>query len=247
MNKTEQIKSYSKQLRLPAITNSIDEMLMEAQKHKPGFTDYTLELLEKEIDHRSANDLNRRMKLAGLPINHDLQCYDYGFDNGLEKQQLNQLKECIWLEQNYNLVFMGPSGTGKTYLSAGLCHQAVQMGYKAYFTTMHQIMQTLKLKAITRSAKTQFNRWLKAHLLVIDDIMLFPVEQPIAVEFFHLINHLFEQASFIITTNKEPRQWAKQLNDEVLATALLDRLLYRCQVIHLKGKSYRLINRKTIF
>ena len=88
---------------------------------------------------------------------------------------------------------------------------------------------------------------MKANLIVIDDIMLFPLEKPTAVALFNFINQLYEKTSFIITTNKSPQQWAKMLDDEVLATALLDRLLYRCEVINLSGKSYRLKNRKTLF
>jgi len=88
---------------------------------------------------------------------------------------------------------------------------------------------------------------LKADLLVIDDIMMFPVDKETAVGLFQLINQLHERTSFIITTNKNPKQWAEMLEDEVLATALLDRLLYKCEIIKLSGKSYRLENRKTIF
>lgn len=103
------------------------------------------------------------------------------------------------------------------------------------------------MKEMTSSAMNAYNRLLKAHLIAIDDIMLFPVKKHEAVAFFNLINHLHEQTSVIITTNKSPKQWAETLEDEVLATALLDRLLYRCEVIKLEGKSYRMENRKTIF
>ena len=77
--------------------------------------------------------------------------------------------------------------------------------------------------------------------------MLMPVSKPDAAKLFGFINMLFEKTSFIITTNKSPQQWVEMLDDEVLATALLDRLLFKCQVIPLEGKSYRLINRKSIF
>lgn len=88
---------------------------------------------------------------------------------------------------------------------------------------------------------------MKSHLLVIDDIMMFPVSQEDAVSFFNLINDLHDKASLIITTNKSPKQWAEVLKDTVLTTALLDRILYRCEVIKLEADSYRMKNRKTIF
>ena len=90
-------------------------------------------------------------------------------------------------------------------------------------------------------------RLLNGDLIVIDDIMLFPVQANLAVAFFNLINQLYEKTCFIITTNKKAADWAKMLDDEVLATALLDRLLFRSDVISLTGKSYRLTNRKSFF
>jgi DNA replication protein DnaC len=142
---------------------------------------------------------------------------------------------------------MGPSGTGKTYIAAGLVCDAVKAGHKAYFITMEELITVLKMKEMTSAALNTYNRLLKAHLVAIDDIMLFPVRKHEAVAFFNLINHLHEMTSVIVTTNKSPQQWAEMLDDEVLATALLDRLLFRCEVVKLEGKSYRMENRKTIF
>ena len=103
------------------------------------------------------------------------------------------------------------------------------------------------MKEYTRSALADYKRLIKANLIVIDDIMLFPLDKPTAVNLFNFINQLFEKTAFIITTNHAPKQWSQLLDDEVLATALLDRLIYRCEVINLSGKSYRMKNRKTIF
>jgi DNA replication protein DnaC len=136
---------------------------------------------------------------------------------------------------------------GKTFLAAGLCADAIDKGYRAYFRTMEDIVNMLKMKDFARSSMAEYKRLAKANLIVIDDIMLFPVEKNHAVNLFNFINQTYENTSFIITTNKMPAEWAKMLDDEVLATALLDRLLFRCEVISLSGKSYRMENRKTIF
>ena len=143
---------------------------------------------------------------------------------------------------------MGPSGAVKTYIAAGLCFDAVEQGYRAYFKSMEELINVLRLKEVTRSAETEYKRIMKAHLLVIDDIMMFPVNQQDAVNFFNLINELHDRASLIITTNKSPKQWTEVLKDTVLTTAILDRILYRCEVIKLEvPESYRMKNRKTIF
>jgi len=247
MEQIKQIKQYADILRLTQLKNAPEKILHQAQIDKPTYIQFTHNMLESEVQTRQKNDFERRLKLSHLPISHNLEHWDYNFSAGINKQQINQLCELLWLEQNYNIILMGPSGTGKTYLASGLVYQAVKSGYRAYFTPMEDIISILKMKEMTSSALGAYNRLLKAHLIAIDDIMLFPIKKTEAVSFFNLINHLHGQSSLIITTNKSPKQWAETLEDEVLATALLDRLLYRCEVIKLHGSSYRMENRKTIF
>jgi DNA replication protein DnaC len=246
-NKTQAIKQYCHTLKLGNIAQTIEAILLEAEKQCPSYVDFATNFLHAEVSYRQARDAEKRQKVAHLPLSFDLEVYDFSFANGLDKTQLNQLRELNWLEQNFNILLMGPSGTGKTYLAAGLCFDAVKNGYRAYFKTMDEIINILKMKDITRSATAEYKRIYRAHLLVIDDIMLMPVSKNEAVAFFNLINQMYERTSFIITTNKSPKEWAQVLNDEVLATALLDRLLYKCEIIKLDGNSYRMKNRKTIF
>jgi len=247
MQQINQIKQYAEILRLTTLKNSPQELIHQAQIDKPTYIEYTHSLLEREVLQRQKTDYQRRLKMAHLPVNHDLETYDFNYAAGITKPELKQLRELLWLEQNFNIVLMGPSGTGKTFLASGLVYQAVKSGYRAYFVTMEDIVSILKMKEITSSALVSYNRLLKAHLIAIDDIMLLPLKKPEAIGFFNLINHLHGQTSMIITTNKSPKQWAETLEDEVLATALLDRLLYRCEVIKLSGNSYRMENRQTIF
>ena len=247
MSKTETIKSQCKQLKLSAIADNLDDMVRNAQDNQVTFLDFVNMLMQQEINHRMEKDRQRRQKNARLPLEFNLDLYDHSFSNGICKQQLAQLRELSWLEQNFNIVLMGPSGTGKTYIAAGLCFDAVEQGYMAYFKSMEDLIGILRKKDITRTAAAEYKRILKSHLLVIDDIMMFPVNHEDAVTFFNLINELHDKTSLIITTNKSPKQWTEVLKDTVLTTALLDRILYRCEVIKLEGNSYRMENRQTIF
>lgn len=247
MDHKQQITAYCRQFRTAGISNGLDALIKEAESASCGFMEFTLRLLQAEAEHRHQNDVQRRRKAAQLPRSSDLNNYEESFENGMNKTRLNQLRELNWLDQGYNLMLMGPSGTGKTFIAAGLCADAVEKGYKAYFRTMEELINMLKMKDITRTAMADYKRLSKANLIVVDDIMLFPVEKNQAVALFNFINQLYEHTSFIITTNKMPADWAKMLDDEVLATALLDRLLYRCEIINLTGKSYRMKNRKTFF
>ena len=244
---TKQIEQYAGTLRLTLLKNTAQSIIHQAQTDKPSYLEYTHDLLKREILQRQKTDYERRLKMAQIPSNHNLDDYDFNFSSGISKPELKQLRELLWLEQNYNIILMGSSGTGKTFLAAGLVYESVKMGYKSYFLTMEELVTVLKLKEITSSALSKYNRILKAHLIAIDDIMMFPMKKHEAVAFFNFINHLHERSSVIITTNKSPKQWAETLDDEVLATALLDRILYRCEVLKLAGASYRMENRKTIF
>lgn len=246
-SKTQIIMDYASQLRLTGINEHLEALIRRATDEKSSYTDFSLDLFKTEINLRQKRDLERRIKVAKLPVNADLDQYDHAFTNGLSKEQLNQLRECTWLEQNYNIVLMGPSGVGKTYIAGGLCLDALEKGYKAYFRTMEQIVEVIKMKDITRSALTEYRKLMNAHMVVIDDIMMFTLDKQQAVGLFQFVNHLHEKASFIVTTNKSPEEWVKMLDDEVIATALLDRILYRCEVVSLSGTSYRLKNRKAIF
>lgn len=247
MTKTDTVKAHCKQLRLPVIANKLDEMVMNAQNNQVTYLDFIESLFKQEINHRMERDRQTRKKQARLPLCYNLDLYDYSFSNGIGKQQLAQLRELSWLEQNFNIILMGPSGTGKTYIAAGLCFDAVEQGYRAYFKSMEDLIRVLRMKDVTRTAAAEYKRIMKAHLLVIDDIMMFPISQQDAVTFFNLINDLHEKASLIITTNKSPKQWVDVLKDTVLTTAILDRILYRCEVVKLEGNSFRMENRKTIF
>jgi DNA replication protein DnaC len=247
MEKKQLIIDYCHRFRLSGIASGLDPVITEAETEQMSYIDYTLKFLATEASHREERDLERRAKAARLPMSHNLDNYDFTVDNGLTKTQLNQLRELNWIEQLFNIVLMGPSGTGKTFIAAGLCNDAIRHGLKAYFRTMDDISHMLKMKDITRSAAADYKRLEKAHIIVIDDIMMFPLEKGTAVSLFNFINKLYENTSFIITTNKAPKQWAQMLDDEVLASALLDRLLFRCEVINLSGMGYRMKNRKTIF
>jgi len=247
MTKSEIIKQQCKTLKLAALSANLDTIVLQAEKEHFSYLDLINALMDSELEHRREKDRERRTKQARLPLSYNLDLYDTSFPNGLETKRFKQLRELTWLEQGYNLVLMGPSGTSKTYLAAGLCFDAIEKGYRAYFKTMEDLVKVLKMKDITRSANAQYKRIMKAHLLAIDDIMMFPVTRQDAVAFFNLVNELHNKTSLIITTNKSPKQWADLLDDTVLATALLDRILFRCEIIKLEGESYRLKHRKTFF
>jgi DNA replication protein DnaC len=242
-----QIRRQATRLRLSSVGGNLVSLLEEAQTSSPSYDEFLFRIFGYEVRERDNKQEQLRMKLAKLPMNHDLDNYDYTFSTGLNPTQLKQLRELNWIEQSYNVMLSGPSGTGKTYISAGLGYDAIRRGYKVYFRNMNDILATLRLKDVTLTSAKEYKRLCEAQLIIIDDVMALAVNKEDGNRFFVFINQIYESTSFVITTNKSPAEWAKSLDDETLATALLDRLLYKCQLIPLQGKSYRMQNRKTIF
>jgi len=243
----ELIQEYARKLRLSYMSANLPELIFKAQEDKPTYLDFINQIFCAEIQHRDQKDYQRRFKAAKLPLKYDLDAFDFKSSNGITVQQLKELRDLIWLENCYNIVLMGPPGTGKTFIASGLIYEAIKNGKKAYVYTMEDLINILKVKELSSITMGKYKKIIQADLIAIDDIMTIPLQKNEAVAFFNFINTLHEKIPIIITTNKAPTEWAKTLDDEVLATALLDRLLYRCEVIKLQGTSYRIENRKTIF
>ncbi len=247
MTTAEKIKAYCTRLRLYQVPRIFEHECHIARERELTHSEFLCSLLEREVNSRDEKDLLKRLKAANLPSRHDLCEFDFNYSHSLSQSRMRELRELTWMEQAFNIILMGPSGTGKTYIASGLVHDAVRAGFRASVMTMEDLVSVLRLKDLTPTCMAAYNRLLKLHLLAIDDIMMFPLKKEEATAFFNLINALHERTSIIVTTNKSPTEWAERLDDEVLAAAILDRLMYRCQIVKLTGESYRMCNRKTIF
>ena len=165
-----EIKQLCSKFMLTGMAAQLETTVAEAEKQGFGFMEFTLTLLTSEVNHRQSKDEAKRLKSAGLPRSTDLGQYD-AEKNGLKKERLAQLRELNWMDQLFNMVLMGPSGTGKTFLASGLCRDAVKAGYKAYFRSMEDLVNTLKTKDFVKSQMMEYNRLLKANMIVLDDII----------------------------------------------------------------------------
>lgn len=242
---TDRLSYLAHELRLCNFSKKCGAVIHKAQIERPSYIDFLTEVFSNELADREAYKRTRSRALAQLPKDCDLDKFDFNHPSGITRPQMHDLRELVWLDQIYNILLMGPCGTGKTYIAAGLVNDAVNKGYKAIFTTMEDLISTIRLRELSPSAMAKYNRITKVQLLAIDDIMLFPIQKDEAVGFFNLINTLHEQTSIIVTTNKSPSEWAETMQDPALAAAILDRLLFRCDVIKLEGNSYRMEHRKS--
>jgi DNA replication protein DnaC len=234
-------------LRLSETANHLPAIIREAEQKDLSFTQFLLDVVTYEQSRREEKQLEKRFKWATFPFYSTVDEYDLKEQKSLSSKKLNQLKDLTWIEQLYNIIFLGPPGVGKTHLSIGLGIEALNQGYKVIFTTMGDLIHVLKTEEITRKSKTRMKRIREADLVIIDDLMFMAMDKQEANMFFHLINNLYNQTSIILTSNKGPKEWGELLGDQAITTAILDRILHRVEIIHLNEDSWRMKHRKTIF
>lgn len=245
MDKIQTIKADAAILSLANTRDNLESIINEAEKNELSYTAFVENILKEEIKYRQNKAKERRIKEAGFPYPKYLKDFDLSFCRSINKKQFNQLAELTWIDGLYNLIFSGPPGVGKTHLAIALGYHACEEGYKVSYSTMHSLMRCITTEEIDRRSRSKMNRIRKSNLLIVDEVGYLPVTSTEGNLFFQLISELQEQTSIVITTNKGFEAWAEFLDDAALATAILDRLSYRCDRIQMSGKSYRLENRKS--
>jgi len=159
---------------------------------------------------------------------------------------VSNLLDFHWLDRHENLLFFGPPGLGKTHLAISIGHEAITKGYTVVFERMSNLIRILRLAPVQRTADYRLKKIMKSNMFIIDEIGYTPIERKDANLFFNIISELHEESSIVITSNKSFEHWAEMMGDEVMTTALLDRLLHRAKTFNLSGKSYRLIKEKEV-
>lgn len=241
MSNYEKCTVIMNSINLKGMIQAFDEV---SKKKDLSNHSFLKELLTSEIEYRKERKLQRNMSGAHFPIVKELESFDLSRVKGLSKTQLNNISELQWIDKQENILFFGPPGLGKTHLAIALGLKAVQAGYTVCFERITSLVKLLKTMDIQRSSTFRLNRIMKSSLLIIDEIGYTPIDRKEANLFFSLVSELYERTSIIITSNKGFDDWAEMMGDEVMTTALLDRLLHHAEVFSLTGDSYRIKSKK---
>jgi len=231
-------------LKLKGIWANLEEELNEAEGEKVSYLTFLISLLKREITDRTERRLKRNMATAHFPVIKSFEGFEFGRVKGITKTDVSKLLDFRWIDNHDNLLFFGPPGIGKTRLSIAFGVKAIEAGYTVCFERIVNLIELIKRTQIQRTAGFRINRILKADLVIIDEIGYTPIERKEANKFFNLISELYERTSIIITSNKSFDSWAEMMGDEVMTSALLDRLLHHAKVFNLDGESYRIQSRR---
>ncbi|MFD1708418.1 IS21-like element helper ATPase IstB [Siminovitchia sediminis] len=243
----EDLQKQFQRLRMAETSKVLPTFLRKAESQTWTYQEFLRELLSYEEKRREEKMIEKHLKWAKFPYQKSLDEFDLKELPTLSERQLRQLQELSWLEESFNLIFLGPPGVGKTHIAIGLGLEAINRGYRVSFISMGELVPLLKSEEYLRKSQLQLKRIRGADLVIIDDLMYMAMDQNEANLFFHLINYLYERSSIILTSNKGPEEWGELLGDQGITTAILDRLLHRSEVLHFDGASHRIKYRETLF
>ncbi len=222
------------------IIDSVNELAMEEE---PGYIDFLAYLVEHEIKMRDEAQRLKNMKRAKFPQLKTLDEFDYSFQNSINQQSIRDLASLDFMHAKENVVFLGPSGVGKTHLAIGLGVAAVNAGYKVRFYTFTELVEDLYASLANSSFNKRIDTILKNHLIILDELGYVSMDETASDHIFQFIARAYEQRSLIVTSNLNFAEWGTLFANASTAAATLDRLLHHAHVFNMKGDSYRMRNR----
>jgi DNA replication protein DnaC len=244
MTPIERIQTSLQSLGLKAIEARLENLLEQAAKKEPSYADFLDELLACEVDARRTRYLRARLQLAHLPFVKNFDQFEFGFQPSIDERQIRELRTLRFIHEASNVIFLGPPGVGKTHLSVSLAEAAIQAGFGAYFMTAHDLVHDLGRAYREGRLDRRMRVYLAPKVLIIDEMGYLPLDDLGATIFFQLVSARYERGSIILTSNKSYGDWDSIFGDQIIATAILDRLLHHSTTINIRGESYRLKDRR---
>jgi DNA replication protein DnaC len=219
----------------------LPELVEQATREQLSPLSFLELVLTGELDRKDERRTTTMLKLSGLPSGKTLEDFDWSFQPRVDRRQIDTLATCSFIREKTNVLFLGPPGVGKSHLAAALGVKAIKNGFSVTHFVLDDLMHVLRADAAVPPARLRAKRYFNSALLIIDEVGFRPLDRAEANLFFRLVSARYERGSIVLTSNKHVRDWpAVFADDEILTTAILDRLLHHVQVLHIDGRSYRL-------
>jgi DNA replication protein DnaC len=240
---TAELAFLTRALKAPTLRNSIARLAERARAESWTHEEFLAACLQREVAAREAHGGEGRIRAARFPARKSLEEFDFDHARGLKRDLIAHLGTLDFVTARDNVVFLGPPGTGKTHLAIGLSMRACQAGHRVAFATAAQWVNLLADAHTSGHLQAELTRLGRYPLLVVDEVGYIPFEAEAANLFFQLVSARYERASLIVTSNKPFGRWGEVFGDDVVAAAMIDRLVHHATVVALKGDSYRLKDR----
>jgi len=239
-----ELKSKLRDLKLAGAVKSIENRNEYAQENKISYIEFLELIIEDEYANRMANSYQKRFSKAKLNLQKTFDNYDFAYQPELDKRLISDLRTCRFIKEKKNIVLMGKPGVGKTHLANAIGLEAVKQGYKVIFSHVNDMIEKLYASKADGTYLSVQRTYLTSDLLILDELGFRKIPATGLDDFFEIIRRRYENASLIITTNRNFEDWGNIFGDMVMASAIIDRVVHYCYIIKINGESFRIKNFK---